>query len=601
MEFSKLKGMMTKAKDPAQPSMDAATDAKKKLKTPGGNGNTASPTKTNTETGGSSPGGASTGGVGSGIGGAGTGGAATGGASTGGAGTVNVTISGNSGTGSNSGGKGGKGKDKKPAHVINISGVGGTTKAGSTASGDGPGSSGSGGKASGHGGGGGGAAPDEPQDYTSGSKNFSKGGFIDMPNSSSLVDKLMKKRKMARGGDVPEDDFNTDPDLREDSSELSNSSDFDDLLSPEQDSEDTNEALYADGGEVDSDEDVSNAHVSNQDIQSQSPPPPSLAPAVRHFGKPKQDNMRKSYDKGRMANYADGGEVGSRSRLHQEKIDYNKDLREPIQEDVDHDYDEHTTYAAEGFPAPSPSPMPIDPDKAQSAQDSMRKAFKYKSGGKVSPHSDNSPSKELDGSHSTEGDPLPMSDKFYDPKKIKNRGRQEVDLNMYANGGMAKMAYGQGRKEYDEGEQPLLNDENSDIAFAEGGIAYNPNLKEEYPNDSDLVTDERSSLVFAEGGDVAYTDTDEHDQDDRKQGHDEDSEIAYADGGSVEHAARLEADDEDTREDKDESSSIVMARGGQIANDQAPGMNPKSMQNEDSQDKQMKLRRRKQMLSALND
>ena len=39
-----------------------------------------SPTKTNTETGGSSPGGASTGGVGSGIGGAGTGGAATGGA-----------------------------------------------------------------------------------------------------------------------------------------------------------------------------------------------------------------------------------------------------------------------------------------------------------------------------------------------------------------------------------------------------------------------------------------------------------------------------------------------------------------------------------------
>jgi len=132
----------------------------------GGAGSSATDrNRTNTETGGSSPGGASTGGVGSGIGGAGTGGAATGGASTGGAGTVNVTLSGNSGTGSNGG--------KTPAPVtINISNVGGTTDAGNVASGDGPGSAGEGGKADGSdGGGGGGAAPDEPNNYSTSGKD----------------------------------------------------------------------------------------------------------------------------------------------------------------------------------------------------------------------------------------------------------------------------------------------------------------------------------------------------------------------------------------------------------------------------------------------
>jgi len=127
-------------------------------------GDTASPTKTSTETGGSSPGGASTGGVGSGIGGAGTGGAATGGASTGGAGTVNVTISGSSGT-SSSGGSGGSGREAPI--TINISNVGGRTDAGEVASGDGPGSPGTGGKGDGSGGGGGGAAPSEPSDMSS--------------------------------------------------------------------------------------------------------------------------------------------------------------------------------------------------------------------------------------------------------------------------------------------------------------------------------------------------------------------------------------------------------------------------------------------------
>ena len=111
-------------------------------------GEVASPTKTNTETGGSSPGGASTGGVGSGLGGAGTGGAATGGASTGGAGTITVTVS---------------GKTSLAKNAINISGVGGTTGSGKVTSGDGPGAVGSGGTGKGSPGGNG-ATPDQPDD-----------------------------------------------------------------------------------------------------------------------------------------------------------------------------------------------------------------------------------------------------------------------------------------------------------------------------------------------------------------------------------------------------------------------------------------------------
>lgn len=156
----------------------AAAPAAAAAEKPVNSGN--SPTRTNTETGGSSPGGASTGGVGSGIGGAGTGGAATGGASTGGAGTVNLTISGNSGTGSNSEG-GGKGTPI----IINISNVGGRTDAGNVASGDGPGAAGEGGKGEGSGGGGGGAAPDEPNNFSTSGKD--KQEFAPTPDSDPAV------------------------------------------------------------------------------------------------------------------------------------------------------------------------------------------------------------------------------------------------------------------------------------------------------------------------------------------------------------------------------------------------------------------------------
>jgi len=161
-------------------------------------GNVTSPTKTNTETGGSSPGGASTGGVGSGIGGAGTGGAATGGASTGGAGTVTVTISGSSSTETSSGAgakKGGKGSGKPAGPItLNISNVGGKTDAGNVASGDGPGAAGEGGSGKGSGGGGGGAAPDEPKNFSSSGKDAAVGPDDDMFAEGGLVDRIMRKR-----------------------------------------------------------------------------------------------------------------------------------------------------------------------------------------------------------------------------------------------------------------------------------------------------------------------------------------------------------------------------------------------------------------------
>ena len=158
---------------PAAPSASASTG-----------GDTTSPTRTNTETGGSSPGGASTGGVGSGIGGAGTGGAATGGASTGGAGTVTVNVSGGSGTNADGG--------KSVPVTINISNVGGNTGAGEVQSGDGPGSSGTGGKGDGSGGGGGGAAPDEP-------RNFSTSGKDDKEDAS---DHSMFSKDISEAGDT---------------------------------------------------------------------------------------------------------------------------------------------------------------------------------------------------------------------------------------------------------------------------------------------------------------------------------------------------------------------------------------------------------------
>src|ERR1022692_1433054 len=101
----------------------------------------------------------------------------------------------------------------------------------------------------------------------SNARKFAEGGNV----SDKMINDLMAKRKKKL---EPDADFNTSPDLREQSSSLSNSTLFDDLSGSEMGRPDSEESMYAVGGEIDSDSDDGDGHKSNQDIQVQSPPPP---------------------------------------------------------------------------------------------------------------------------------------------------------------------------------------------------------------------------------------------------------------------------------------------------------------------------------------
>lgn len=370
-----------------------------------------------------------------------------------------------------------------------------------------------------------------------------EGGIVD----SKMIDKLMARRRKKLEAS---EDFNTSPDIGEQSREQSNQSKFDSKLSPEGTYDQREEALYADGG-------------------------PITDPAKAQSA---QDSMRKAFG------YAEGGVAKSAK-----KIAYS-DKTEPEQDEIKQSHNESTSYA--------------DGGKVQFEDKSDIDEPKYDS----LPYS-KPPTKESS---------------FYKPKMAGNQGRATVDLNMYANGGMTKIAYGHGKSEFEDGEQDRLSDEDSSIAMAEGGIAYNPNLKENYKYEPVKDHDETSSIAYAEGGDVAYTDIDEHDQKNLKQGHDEsayaeggevkhakrldtdmedtkeshdeDSSIAMAEGGSVDYEKHLGADDEDTEESKDEASSIALAKGGPV---QSSGHNPKS--GEDEAESGMKKRRRKMMIDSLNE
>lgn len=421
------------------------------------------------------------------------------------------------------------------------------------------------------------------------------GGIV----SDRMIDALMAKRRKKLEAD---EDFNTSPDIGEQSREQSNQSKSDSKLSADGTYDQRAEALYADGGEVDSDVDSDNGHVSNKDIQVQSPPPPSLAPEAPH-------------KKNRSGYFSDGGSVDPRQSAQDSMrkafkyakggVAYGEGLKEEEPPgDFDQSHDESTSYAKGGV-AESPDIESKEYNESKDKNDVDQ------------PKHDSLPYSK----------PPKEESSFYKPKMIGNQGRPVIDLNMYANGGMAKMAYGQGRKEYDEGEQSHLSDEDSAIALAEGGIAYNSNLKENYKYEPDRKHDEVSDIAYAEGGNVAYTDIDEHDQKDLKQGHDEDtsyaeggsvahakhlepdmedtpelsdedSSIAYADGGNVDRERHLAPDDVDTKESKDEASSIVMAKGGPV---QSKGHNPKSGEDEEDDEKSMKKRRRQLMIESLND
>jgi hypothetical protein len=334
------------------------------------------------------------------------------------------------------------------------------------------------------------------------------------PVESRMIDALMAKRKKKLEAD---EDYNTSPDIGEQSRQQSNQSKSDSKLSPEGTYDQRKEALYADGGPV----------IDPDKAQSA------------------QDSMRKAFK------YSKGG------------IAYNPDLKEDEGNSFEQGHDESTSYAE---------------------------------GGEVDDYEDKSDVDQPKHDSLPYSKPPKKESSFYEPKKIGNNGRPQIDLNMYANGGMAKIAYGHGKSEFEDGEQSRLHDEDSGIAMAEGGIAYNPNLKENYPDDRDLKHDEESGIAFAEGGSVSAAKHLEPNDTDLEQGHDESSSIAYAEGGSVDAERHLAADDEDTEESKDEASDIAMANGGPI---QSGDHNPKSGESEDP--KSIKARRRKLMIQSLNE
>lgn len=333
----------------------------------------------------------------------------------------------------------------------------------------------------------------------SNARKYSNGGPVD---SSRMIDALMAKRRKKL---EPDSDFNTEPDLREQSAELSNDTHSDSLLSAETPLEDREEALYSEGGAVEA-----------------------------------QESMRKAFK------YAKGGEV---PLLHDEQ---GNDLS-------------HHESVPEG-----------------------------------------------DGGEDTS---------MYKPKQIANKGRPTIDLNMYAPGGKVKMAYGHGRSEIDQKDNPEAHDEDSSVAMASGGLVdESRHLSEHEQPDTPELSDEDSGIV-GKPAKSHPVDPEKHlspDMKDLPQEHNEVTELAS--GGLVSESKHLsEPEQEDTPELSDEDSDIAYAEGGEIEThhstsepldphgtgstyqDQEPPHNPKSFENESEDEESMKARRRRLMIESLRD
>ena len=445
-----------------------------------------------------------------------------------------------------------------------------------------------------------------------------------MPND--MMNSLMKRRKaklMAEGGRTEaKDGFNTDPDLRESSSEMSNSSRFDDLLSDEQDQIDRNEGLYSNGGTVHTPSQVSGSIDYNA-------------------------NLKESYgpDEDQSKDESQGNDTQSPA--------YN-------QRKTAGSYKQDPTLYDEGGQADDKPASNVTPaNMSQSQMQNVMKGFNQTKarGGVVSPNesSDNIPSKS-DGQEDPLN-PLKKLGKAYKSKPIGNQGRPTIDLNdhRYAQGGNVgkhQVAYNDEIPYTPQLDTDEDHDESSDIAYADGGEAgsgYEPGNRS--PKGS------KAPMPRTGKGQIAYdTGVDEPEQSDTLRLPDEDSDIAMADGGSMDNqtvaednfydekqsesgAKHLGSVLKDTPEYKDESSDTVMAEGGnlhtspdtngdyeemdpdtqqhlgtdfedtpqefdeyssyadggQIRDDQSPSRNPKSFQDEDEENSAIRARRRKSM------
>ncbi len=370
--------------------------------------------------------------------------------------------------------------------------------------------------------------------------------------SDKMINALMEKRRKKL---EPDADFNTSPDLREQSASLSNDTLFDDLSGSEMGRPDAEEAMYAEGGDV----------------------------------KSAQDSMRKAF------HYNKGGDIAYTN------------TPEHDQEDLKQGHDESTSYAEGGD-------VKI-PQRRSYVQygDEM-----HDQDGNDIPHHDSLPqgSGEEDAFYKpkqigNKGRPT-IDLNMYAPggqvKMAYGQGRKELDqedtpeqkVDEMSHIAMAEggIAYNANLKENYQDDTALEPDENSSIAYAEGGSVEDEKHLKPDMEDTEESKDEASSIAMAQGG-VAYnSDIKENEQDDTAEDHDEASSIAYADGGSVDSERHLEPDYEDRKQDHDEDSSIAYAKGGPA---QSPGHNPKSGEDEEESDKSMKAKRRKLMIQSLNE
>ncbi len=474
--------------------------------------------------------------------------------------------------------------------------------------------------------------------YSTQRANKASGGL--MPND--MMNSLMKRRKMkamAEGGRTEaRDGFNTDPDLPEQSSQLDNASRFDNLLADETNSDpiDQNEALYANGGTAHTPSQDSGDIDYNANLKESYGPDEDQSKDESHGN----DSSSRAYNQHKTAGsykqnpqaFAEGG------KADKSEAKPKKSLAEFLEDSS------NRSHFDEGGPA-------LDPQAAQSAQNSMRDAFNYPKpqskarGGVVSPNENTSniPSKS-DGQEDPLN-PLKKSGKAYQSKPIGNQGRPTIDLNdhRYARGGNV----GKNRVDYnfEIPAHPQLDtdedhDESSSIAMAQGGsapmpkyhkgqIAYDEGVDQDLSNEESLLPDENSSIAMAEGGmdnqtvaeDNSYDDKQSEDGakhlgavlKDTRQSKDEGSSKAMASGGNTESSPDTEedydqmptdfekhlgSDIDDTPQSFDEYSSYES--GGQINNDQSSGMNPKSMENEDEQEQAIKARRRKAMKMVMD-
>lgn len=391
------------------------------------------------------------------------------------------------------------------------------------------------------------------------------GGPI-MSDHNKMIDSLMKKRSKKL---EPDSDFNTSPDLREQSSSLSNDTLFDDLSGTEMARPDSEEAMYAKGGvaydkgvmEEEPAGDFEQSHDESTTYADGGPVLPGADSA--------QDSMRKSFG---GSKYAEGGKIPQRRSY----VQYGDDMHDSDGNDIPH---HDSLPQGSGKEDAFYKPKQIGNQGRPSIDLNM-----YAPGGKV---------KMAYGQGRTEEDQRDTPETHED----------EVSTHAFAEGGNVSE---EKHLHPDMTDTPESKDEHSDIVMHDGGgVPYKPGSKK--TNKSKIAIEDPLNPM-AEGGSVESERHLKEDCHDREQLRDEDSRVAMAEGGIAydKHEKEFEVSDAplehneerysepvgDYGVDKDPDREAYYADGGPV---QSPDHNPKSGELE------KKKARKKMMIAALNE